>query len=210
MIKDLQDLFKRSWDAFRAEVERRDPEDRVAELLTGMKREIVTATALLPEIADAAQRVEKELARERQGLADCERRGALAERIGDGETAQVAGEFAERHRARIQVLEQKLEATRAEHALRTTELTKMKNAYRKAESQRFALLAQLRTQQAKSRIHGANDELWQTFGRMESEIDTGSHYADALDDLADEGSPQRPPRTDVDDRLAELKRRMGK
>lgn len=211
MIRDLQDLFKRSWDAFRAEVDARDPEDQVAALLTGMKRELVATRAMLPQLADAADAARRELERERTALADCERRGSMAERIGDAETARVAGEFAARHRERAAVLERKLEATLAEHELRKREAEEMMQAYRRAESQRFALLARLRTEQAKSRLQGTEQQLWDELGRVGEEIDDNARYADAIDDLglADEPAAPPPPR-DVDARLEALKRRMGK
>jgi hypothetical protein len=51
---------------------------------------------------------ERELATERRQLEDAARRGALAEGIGDAETARIAGEFIARHRERAELLERKL------------------------------------------------------------------------------------------------------
>jgi len=51
---------------------------------------------------------ERELAAERRQLDDASRRGALAEGIGDAETARIAGEFIARHRERAELLERKL------------------------------------------------------------------------------------------------------
>jgi phage shock protein A len=208
MIKELQDLFKRSWDAFRTELDRREPEDQVAELLSGMKRELVAVRAMLPQLAESAAVTGRELERERQALADCERRGSLAERIGDEETRRVAAEFAERHRERASVLDRKLEATRAEHELRRREAEQMMQAYKRAESQRFALLARLRTERARSRLQGSEGELWDELGRMGEDVEDAGRYADALGDLGEDAVP--PPPRDVDARLEELKRRMGK
>ena len=51
---------------------------------------------------------ERELLAERRQLEDAARRGALAEGIGDAETARIAAEFIERHRERAGLLERKL------------------------------------------------------------------------------------------------------
>jgi phage shock protein A len=57
---------------------------------------------------------------------------------------------------------------------------------------------------------GPDSPLGDDVSRMEEKIEHDTAYADALGDL--DGSPPPPPRplpSDVDDRLAELKRRMG-
>ena len=51
---------------------------------------------------------ERELLAERRQLEDAARRGALAEGIGDVETARIAAEFIARHRERAELLERKL------------------------------------------------------------------------------------------------------
>jgi phage shock protein A len=86
--------------------------------------------------------------------------------------------------------------------------------YKEADANRFALLAELRRQGAKSRISGAmgGSPAGDDFSRTEERIERDASYADALDDLdADLGGAPRtpPPADDVDARLAELKRRMG-
>src|SRR5688500_1698138 len=55
MINELKTLFSRTWDAFLAEVSRRDPEDQVAGLLSAMRREMVEARAALPTYEAAAR-----------------------------------------------------------------------------------------------------------------------------------------------------------
>jgi phage shock protein A len=47
------------------------------------------------------------------------------------------------------------------------------------------------------------------FSRAEEKIEHDSAYADALEEMGGPPPPRRPPAADVDDRLAELKRRMG-
>ena len=214
MLDDLKKLFSHSWSSFIEELGRRDPEDHIAELLAAMRREMVEARAQLPLLEQNHRAAEAELARERKALEDTARRGAMAERIGDAETVRVAKEFEEKHRRRIAVLEEKVRATKAEWALRTDESREMMAKYKEAEANRFALLADLRRQGARNRINSAmggsaappSDE----WARAEERIEHGSAYADALDDLADPAPPRTPPPTDdIEERLREIKRRMG-
>lgn len=217
MFKDLQRLFQKSVAAFRAELERREPEDQVTELLSAMRRELTAARAAVPELEEEARRARAELARERELLAQCERRGALAERIGDAETARVAREFAERHRERAGVLERRAEAAEAEHALRAREADEMMRRYKEADANRFALLAQLRQAKARrdmrARLDGSAGP-FADFSRMEEAVEGSSARTDALgsilDELDDSPPPPPPPTSDVEERLRELKRRMGR
>ncbi|HEU0052359.1 MAG TPA: hypothetical protein VFQ39_04245 [Longimicrobium sp.] len=218
MLDDLKNLFSRTWASFVTELERRDPEDQVAGLLSAMRREMVEARAELPVLERNLAAAEAELSRERKRLDDTLRRGAMAERIGDAETVRVAKEFEERHRKRVAVLEEKARAAKAEWELRQSESTEMMRKYKEAEANRFALLGEIRRRGAHARINSAMgrgpEPPTDDFDRMERKIDEHATYAEALDDLdADLGGappPPPPPRMgDVDDQLAELKRRMG-
>jgi phage shock protein A len=210
MINDLRNLFRNSWDSLLSELGRREPEDEVAELLSAMRQEMVEARAALPEYARAQEEAERALAKERQALADCERRQGLAERIGDAETARVAAEFAARHAEHVQVLEKRCEAARAERELHAREAEEMMRAYKKADAERFALVARLRSERARGRVAGASGALWEEMARMEESVSDEARYADALDELGTTPPASSPPAMDVDARLAELKRRMGK
>jgi phage shock protein A len=213
MLDDLKRVFRDSWNSFAAEAGRRDPEDRVAELLSAMRQEMVHARAALPEYETHWRRSQAELDRERRHLDDCVRRATLAERIGDAETVRLANEYADRHRARVEVLEAKVKAAEAEHALRTRESQEMTRRYKEADANRFGLLAELRRQGAARTLRGhlghdaglGDDE----FDRVADRIADDAAYAEALEEMSDEPPP--PPRGggDVEDRLAELKRRMG-
>lgn len=214
MIDDLKNLFARTWSAFQAEAGRREPEDQVADLLTAMRREMVEVRATLPLLDDAVTAARSGLERERRALADCERRRSLAERIGDAETVRVADDFAAKHRDRIAVLEDKLRAAEAERALRGREVTEMSKQYKEAEANRFALLARLRTDRAQGRMGaalGSDAPGFDDLGRLEEELDRRARYAEAMDELRDLDSPPPPRSTpaDVEERLRELKRRMG-
>jgi phage shock protein A len=215
MLDDLKKLFSRTWGAFLEEAGRREPEDQVAELLAAMRREMVQARADLPLYEKNVAAAAAELERERRALEDAVRRGGMAERIGDAETVRVARDFAERHRQRVAVLEEKLRAATAELTLRRAESDEMMKRYKEADANRFILLSELRRRGAHARLDAASrsgdpSDPLDRFSRMEERVATDSAYADALDDLAsDTGSAPPPPRPTVDDQLAELKRRMG-
>jgi len=218
MLNEGQPPFRKTWDAFRAELGRRDPADEVADLLSAMRREMVAARAALPEYEAAVRDAEAALEAERRVLADTERRRGLAERIGDAETVRVADEFVERHRTRAAVLEQKLEAARAEHALREREAAEMMRQYKAADANRFALLSELRTRRARAHLDGALGGLGDPmgdFGRMEDAVRDAAAYADAVEEMSDLGGGVGPAdaaaarEQSVEERLRELKRRMG-
>lgn len=212
MLDDLKQLFSQAWASFLDEVGRREPEDQVAGLLGAMRREMVEARAALPLLEQNHNAAVAELAREKQRLADTERRRGQAERIGDAETVRIATEFEEKHRRRVAVLEEKVRAAAAEWELRRDESREMMEKYKEADANRFALLAEMRRQGARGTIHSAmGGTPLDDFARAEEQIEHDSAYADAMEDLAGgPPPPRRPAPSDVDARLEELKRRMGR
>ena len=210
MLDDLKKMFSQAWDSFISEVGKRDPEDQVAGLLGAMRREMVEARAQIPLLETNYKASVVELERERKRLDDTTRRRAMAERIADAETVRVADEFAEKHRRRIAVLEEKVRAAKAEWDLRQQESTEMMSKYKEAETNRFALLGELRRQGARARIDAAGGgPLGHDFDRVAQQIDDEANYSDALSGLEDSDIPRPSPASDVDARLEELKRRMG-
>ncbi|HEX8905783.1 MAG TPA: hypothetical protein VF771_13115 [Longimicrobiaceae bacterium] len=219
MLDDLKKMFSQAWESFMAEVRLHEPEDQIAGLLGAMRREMVAVRAEIPALEEGHRAAIVELERERKRLDDTLRRGGMAERIGDAETARVAKEFEEKHRRRIAVLEEKVRATKAEWELRQHESREMMAKYKEAEANRFALLAELRRQGARGTINAAmggtpaeGSRVGEDFDRMAGKIEDEIAYSDALDDLDGTSIPRRPataPAEDVDARLEELKRRMG-
>jgi phage shock protein A len=214
MLDDLKKLFTRTWDSFLTELSKRDPEDQVAELLSAMRREMVDARAQLPLLEENHRASVAQLERERKALEDTRRRGALAAKIGDEETVRVAKEFEEKHARRVAVLEEKVRAAKAEWELRRDESAEMMRRYKEAEANRFALLGELRRQGAKSRINaamGGSAPGLDDFARAEERIEHDSAYADAMDSLDPDAPPPRTPPSedDIEERLREIKRRMG-
>jgi hypothetical protein len=208
MLDDLKKLFAQSWSAFVEEKSRREPEDEVAGLLSAMRREMVDARAALPLYEKNVHATAAELERERRALDDAIRRGGMAERIGDAETVRVAKEFADRHRQRVAVLEEKARAAQAELELRRHESGEMMRRYKEADGNRFILVSELRRRGVRATLDAAAG--MDGVGRMDERIAADQAYAEALEDLASDSGPPPPPhRPSVDDKLAELKRRMG-
>ena len=218
MINDLKRLFSRTWDTFVAELGRREPEDDVVGLLGAMRREMVDARASLPLYEEHQRAAEAELVREQRALDDAVRRGGLAEKINDAETVRIAAEFAERHRKRVVVLEEKVRAARAERELRAQEVEDMMRRYKEADANRFVLLNEVRRARSQQRIDGMmGDPAFDDFSRAAEKMESEIAYGEALDELngLDPTPPPPPPsqtsiHDDVEARLQELKRRMGK
>lgn len=205
MLKSISEVFRKSVEALLSELHTREPEDQVAELLTAMRKEMVAARAAIPDYEQDVVTAREAVAAERAEIERCERRAAMADRIGDEETASIAREYADRHRERLGVLERKGEAAEAELLLRRREVEEMTRQYRNADANRFGLVAQLRM---RGRRASGGDDPFDDFARMEERIDSEAATAEARREL-DEEEPPPPPRSSIDDRLAELKRRMN-
>ncbi|HEX6038726.1 hypothetical protein [Longimicrobium sp.] len=219
MINDLKRLFSRTWDTFLSELSRREPEDEVVGLLGAMRREMVDARASIPVYEEAVRAAEAELARERRALDDAVRRGGLAEKINDAETVRIASEFADRHRKRVAVLEDKVRAAKAEHELRAVEVQDMMRRYKEADGNRFVLLNEVRRARSQQRMEGmTGGQTFDDYSRVTDKLESEIAYGEALDELnaMDDPTPPPPPPSntsladDVEARLQELKRRMGK
>jgi hypothetical protein len=92
----------------------------------------------------------------------------------------------------------------------------MLERYREADANRFVLLAQIRTGGTRERMRSAlGDDAGPgaDFSRMEERVNQDAFYVDALEDLDDDSPPpppSRPSAAEMDERLRELKRKMGK
>jgi hypothetical protein len=84
--------------------------------VSGLNAALVDFKVAAAESRESLALAERELVSETQQLSDAERRGRLAQEIGDSETARIAGEFAARHRERAGILERKIAVIRDEVA----------------------------------------------------------------------------------------------
>jgi hypothetical protein len=96
----------------------------------GLREALVELKVAAGQSRDALAAAQRELASQEQQLADAERRGKLAENIGDGETARIAGEFATKHRERIELLRRKVDVIRDELAFIEREYQSVSADYR--------------------------------------------------------------------------------
>ena len=144
-----------------------------------MREAVVDAKVAVREIQEAVGRTERELALERQRLADAERRGRLAGEIQDAETVSVADRFAAKHRERLGVLERKLVNQREEMALAQRELDDMQAQLKSAERDRPAMEARASAQAAGDPAAGVDlqDEL------LKSDMDRAAREAAAARQL---------------------------
>jgi len=147
-------VFERLRDAFRAALDAAGPADLRA-LARQMREAVVEAKVAVQEIQDAVARTDRELAAERQRLADAERRGRLAGEIQDQETVAVAERFTAKHRERIGVLERKLAAQHEELALAQRELEEMHGQLKSAERDRPTMEGDNSTERAWREMQGA-------------------------------------------------------
>lgn len=125
-------MFERLKDAINAALDAATGPPDAREKVSRMRDAVIEARAALEAMRQGVAKSERQLAAERQHLADAERRGRMAAQIGDQETADVAQQFAVKHGERVGVLEDKLQAQRAELALAERELDGMKSQLKKA------------------------------------------------------------------------------
>lgn len=125
-------MFERLKDAINAALDAATGPPDAREKVSRMRDAVIEARAALEAMRQGVAKSEQQLAAERQHLADAERRGRMAAQIGDQETADVAQQFAVKHGERVGVLEDKLQAQRAELALAERELDGMKSQLKKA------------------------------------------------------------------------------
>jgi phage shock protein A len=217
MFDDLRRAFREAVDNFRSELNRDQVPEQVDKLLRGMMDETAQAKARLAALEQQLDRTRGEAAAEARELATCLRRETMARDIGDEETASVAAEYAARSLRRKDVLEQKAEVLGREVVLRRGEVDEMLEKVKEARSRRDALAAQVGRTGAHDALGGAAD-LFDELDRMAERIGDTERAGEAAramgseyDDLrVDPYAPPRRAEVDVDARLAELKRRMGR
>jgi len=136
MFEDLRKAWKEAVDNFWRELDEDDDQTGVhgaaRKQLSAMRHELSAADAEVRRLQAEVARARTAAAGERKEEETCRRRLAMAEGIGDAETAQLARTYEERAAERAAVLERKAEALEAEHTLRTRDLAEMREAVDKA------------------------------------------------------------------------------
>lgn len=184
-------MFERLRETLEALLDSATPDDPRS-VTRKMHEAVVEARAGLHAMRDAITRTESQLASERRQLTDAERRGSMAAGIGDQETADVAGVYAAKHRERVAVLERKLQAQREELALGEREFGEMRE--------------QLRAARERGGTDARLDSAWRSIeeaGGTRPEVDTN-------DDLLRSQLNRAAREAAAEDRLKELKKKMGR
>ena len=185
---EVQRVFERLKAAIEAALDAAtSPQDK-RDVVSGMREAVIEAHAAVQGMREDLARTEKELAEERRSLEDAVRRGQLAKKIDDQETVDVADRFVAKHQERVEVLEQKLEAQKAEIVLSQRELDEMK--------------AQMKKVAGSSSVESA----WR-----EIEAAGGSRpETDVSDDLLKQQFDQAAREAHADAQLEALKKKMGR
>jgi len=188
-------VFERLRDRLRAALDAATPPGDLRDLARQMREAVVEAKLAVSETREAVARCERDLAQERQRLADAERRGRLASEIQDQETVDVAQRFAAKHGERVGVLEKKLAALQGELALYERELGDMQGQLVRAERDRPLTEAERSAERAWRDLQAAG-------GARPGTDPEGELLKSQLDRAAREAAADR--------QLRELKKKMKK
>lgn len=189
-------MFDQLLDVMRGLSDRSAPDER-RRVANAMKEALVHAKMGVQDLRASVLATEKRVEQERAELATVERRLGLAQQINDLETVAVAERFRAQHADRLAMLETKLMSQQQELTLGERELEEMTVQMRRAMSG-LPLNASPSAEQQAAR-----------------EVDDALH-GDGTTTSSDD-DPLEAPRLSraekeaaAEDRLAELKRRMGK
>ena len=220
MFDDLREAFREAVSNFKEELSRDEVPETIDQLVKNMQLSVIDARAYLKKLEEEMERAEALVAKRREDAAVCRRRRAMAEKIGDDETAKIAADFARKHEQRAEILDRKVSAMKQERALLRADLKEMTDKLRAAMAERDGLAATAGRAQARSSIRDSGD-FFADLDRMEEEIWSESRRSDAEAELDEEmgGDGDGSPPFDLgaidhdalaEDRLKELKRRMGR
>jgi hypothetical protein len=168
-----------------------DPRERAGQIRDAM----IDLKVGLGAMREGLEESERELAKERRHLADVDRRGQLAARIEDAETVRVAGEFAEKHRGRIALIERKLAVQHDEIGMVERDLAELRGRLENASRG-------LEDDGSLASVKQAWRELEEAGGqRPETDVE-GELLQSQMDRQAREAA--------VEQQLAHLKRKLGR
>ncbi len=207
MFDDLRRAFKEAVNNFHHELGRDSVANTVDELLKGMEREAVAAKTGMAEAGEQLARARRRAETEAEDEAVCRRREAMARKIGDAETADIAAEFAAKHAERGAVLTRKAEAIEAEMRLQETEYNDMLAKIKEARANRDTLAARAGRNTARETL-GCVDDLLNDLNRMgesAAEAPPGPTASEFDDEIL-----RRSRDEVIDERLEALKKRMGR
>ena len=188
-------MFERLRAAINAALDAATPDTDPRDVIGMMREAVIEARTSIERMREGVVTAEARLNHERQELADAERRGRLAAGIQDRQTVEVAQRFAAKHRERVAVLEDKLDAQRGELALAEREYEEMKAQLVEQERKRPETEAARKVESAWRDLEAAG------ISRPETDVE-GERLRHAMERAAREAQ--------ADQQLEELKKKMGK
>ena len=217
MFENLRKAFREAVDNFNKELNRDEVPDVVDGLLRQMYEEVTDSKAQLFTLEEQIKKALQLAELEEKEAATCRRREEMAKKIGDEETARVAGEYAQKHENRKEIQERKALALREELEMKRGEVEDMLEKLKEARTKREALASTSGRAQARNAMTEA-DELFAQLDRMAEKIEGVDHQREAEEELLSElGGDSPPPSSrgpsreeEADAKLRELKRMMGK
>lgn len=168
------------------------PEERRAGLAR-MKQTLVTARMGLDDLRGGVALTRQRLDAERRELETMRRRKGYASGINDSETVALAEKYEAHHTERVAVLERKLDAQEAELAIAERDVAEMTSELK----------------QAMLGVPGARSVDDAAAAEVEAALDDSPNIASELDAMG-RARARAERDADAEQRLAELKRRMGK
>ena len=165
-------------------------------VIAQMRETLVQARMGLDDLRKGVAETQGRLKRERAELDTVRRRKQLAEGINDGETVKVAERYEKQHAERASVLERKLESQEAELAMVEREVGEMSSEFKLAAS---------------GATPGVSAGASTTASRGEDPLEPNESAGvrDEIDAMA-RARRRAEAESSADEKLAALKRRMGK
>jgi len=215
-------MFDQLRDSLRALSDRLAPEER-RRVVSSMRDAMVHAKLGVRDLRKGIEVTESRLAAERTELETVRRRLGLAAQIGDGETVAIAERFASQHAERVAVLESKLMVQQQELTLTERELEEMSSQLRMAASgiAPGGISADVQAERELDVfLSGAGDEpnasdpMSERAGNDDGPVSGASSGGSPMGATSSGGTAARRTRAEreaeAEERLAALKRRMGK
>jgi hypothetical protein len=169
-------------------------------ILAQMRETLVQARMGLDDLRRGIAETRARLTREKSELETVRRRRQLAEGINDAETVKVAERYEKQHAERVAVLERKLESQEAELALVEREVNEMNAEFK---------LAAAGGTPGDPRGVASGAESAAAAREVDEALDDSANIRSELDGLA-RSRRKADAEAEADEKLAALKRRMGK
>ncbi|HEX6052268.1 MAG TPA: hypothetical protein VFZ21_23545 [Gemmatimonadaceae bacterium] len=169
-------------------------------ILAQMRETLVQARMGLDDLRRGIAETRARFTREKSELETVRRRRQLAEGINDAETVKVAERYEKQHAERVAVLERKLESQEAELALVEREVNEMNAEFK---------LAAAGGTPGDPRGVASGAESAAAAREVDEALDDSANIRSELDGLA-RSRRKADAEAEADEKLAALKRRMGK